>query len=113
MQSSVNSLLDGLVNAMGNAYLEMLTSSYPVDYDVAGDDDGDPSPCELHADGVTTTAASLVWNGRATRLNITLSDGSFCESADPSSIMVNDGAETLFDLSLATNDGAVLKAAWN
>ena len=54
-----------------------------------------------------------MWNERATRLNITLSNGNTCGNVNPSSIAVDGGAQTLYDVSLASNDGATLKAAWN
>ena len=88
---------------LGAAYQRMMEDHYPID--VGGE-------CGA-ADGTTVTVTDVVWNERATRLNVTLSNGNTCTNRNPSSISVDSGAQNLFDVSLAENDGAVLKAAWN
>ena len=91
---------------LGAAYERMMVQHYPV---AIGSTCGD-------ADGTTVTVTDVVWAERATRLDITLSNGNSCTRANPSSITVDDGEageQSLFNLSLAENNGAVLKAAWN
>ncbi|MCO6412714.1 MAG: carboxypeptidase regulatory-like domain-containing protein [Thiogranum sp.] len=95
--------MDDLQTELGNAYKRMMEAHYPVDVG---------SSCGP-ADGTIVTVTDVVWNERATRLNITLSNGNNCGNVNPSSITVDGGAQTLFDVSLASNDGATLKAAWN
>jgi hypothetical protein len=88
---------------LGAAYKRMMVAHYPVNVG---------STCGA-ADGTTVTVTDVVWNERATRLNITLSNANSCTNRDPASITVGGGPQTLYDVSLAENDGAVLKAAWN
>jgi hypothetical protein len=105
--ANVDAIVTGYLNdlqaELGAAYKRMMTAHYPV---AIG------STCG-NADGTTVTVSNVVWNERATRLNITLSNGNSCTNRDPASITVDGGAQSLFALSLASNDGAVLKAAWN
>ena len=101
IQSTVNGLLDGLKTAIENSYLTMMESSYPITIGNCGTADG-------------TNPVVAVDFERATRLNITLQDGTACTRVDPEDVVVSDPSfGNLFELSLATNDGAVLKAAWN
>jgi hypothetical protein len=102
VQTVVRAYLDLLQDAMGEYYKTMMEAQYPVD--VGG-------TCGV-ADALNPIT-EVVWNGRATRLNITLQDGSSCTNANPANITFDSGAQNLFDLSVATDDGAVLKAAWN
>ncbi len=95
-----------LQTELGAAYLRMMEGHYPVDVG---------SSCGS-ADGAIVTVTDVVWNERATRLNITLSNGNTCTNRDPAAILVDGGAQTLYTVSLDMtdgNDGATLKAAWN
>jgi len=95
--------MDQLQDELGAAYQRMMEAHYPVD--VGGD-------CGL-ADGTIVTVSEVVWNERATRLNIVLSNTNTCGNVNPADITIDAGAQTLYELSLGENDGAVLKAAWN
>jgi hypothetical protein len=99
----VTGYLNQLQDELGAAYTRMMEAHYPL---AIGSTCGD-------ADGTAVTVASVLWDQRATRLDITLSNGNTCDNVNPSSITVDAGAQSLFDVSLASNDGAVLKAAWN
>ena len=107
---NVDSIVTGYLNELqvelGAAYKRMMEAHYPV---AIG------STCGT-ADGTTVTVTDVVWNERATRLNITLSNANTCGNVNPSSIGVDgmpSADASLYDVSLASNDGATLKAAWN
>ena len=102
----VTGYMADLQTELGAAYLRMMEGHYPVDVG------GDCGP----ADGATVSVTDVVWNERATRLNITMSNGNTCSNRDPAAILVDGGAQTLYTVSLDPadgNDGATLKAAWN
>jgi hypothetical protein len=99
----ITGYMNDLQGELGAAYQRMMEDHYPIDVG---------STCGP-ADGATVTVTDVVWNERATRLNITLSNGNTCTNRDPAAITVDGGAQSLYDVSLASNDGATLKAAWN
>lgn len=103
IDSVVTGYMDDLQDELGAAYKRMMEDHYPVNIG---------STCGP-ANGAAVTVTDVVWNERATRLNITLSNGNSCTNRNPADITVDDGAQSLFDLSLAENNGATLKAAWN
>ena len=63
----VTGYMSELQDELGAAYQRMMEANYPVDADDCGP-----------ADGTTVTVTDVVWNERATRLNITLSNGNTC-----------------------------------
>lgn len=99
----ITGYLDELAIELGAAYQRMIDAHYPVDIG------GDCGP----ADGTTVWVSSIVWGGRSTRFDVTLSNGNACSRVDPSDVQVDDGEQTLYDVSLASNGGATLKAGWN
>jgi hypothetical protein len=107
VQTVVSAYLDLLQDAIGENYKEMMVNHYPVNLGTCGgvvDDATNP---------ITDVAFAF---SRGVRLGITLQDGSTCSNVQPSNVTVDDGmptAQSLQDLSLATNDGDVLKAVWN
>ena len=106
VQGITNTYLDLLQSALGDAYMSLMEDHYPV---AIGD------TCGTAGSGNPVTA--VAWSfSRGVRLGITLQDGSSCSNVQPSGITVDDGtpsAQSLQALSLATDDGNLLKAAWN
>jgi hypothetical protein len=99
----VSGYMDDLAGELGAAYKRMMEEHYPIDVG------GDCGP----ADGTTVTVTDVVWGGRATRYDVTLSNGNSCTRVDPEDVSVDGGATNLYEVSLAENDGATLKGAWN
>jgi hypothetical protein len=95
--------MNDLADEMGAAYQRMMEAHYPIDVG------GDCGP----ADGTAVTVTDVTWGGRVTRFDVTLSNGNSCTRVNPANVEVDGGAQTLYDVSLAENDGATLKAAWN
>jgi len=106
VQTVVSAYLDLLQDAIGENYKEMMVTHYPVNIG---------STCGV-ADATNPVTDVAFAFSRGVRLSITLQDGSACSNVQPSNVTVDDGmptAQSLQDLSLATNDGDVLKAVWN
>ena len=98
----IDGYLDDLSSALGSAYMRMLTAHYPVD--VGGD-------CGIADSDHPIT--DVVWNySRGVRLDIT-ANGSTCTNLNPTGVTVDDGAQSLQDLTLVPGNDDVLKALWN
>ena len=112
VQTVVSGYLDLLQTALGDAYKQMMVDNYPVT--IGGCTDVVTSSTAV-ADG-TNPITSVAWK-RTDQLDITLQDGTLCSNRNPNTItgsnVINTNAGTLYSLSLANNNGAPLRAAWN
>lgn len=103
VDNEITGYMDDLKSELGAGWMRLLADNYPVD--VGG-------TCGVADGSDPITAVEWVYGGYlgTTRLNITV-NGTTCSNLNPSSVSV--GAGSAQDLGLATNTGALYKAAWN
>ncbi|HYQ71215.1 MAG TPA: hypothetical protein VET88_04725, partial [Gammaproteobacteria bacterium] len=101
VDAEITGYLTTLETELGAAWMRLMEANYPI-----------TGTCT--ADGVTSFITDVTYAyHRGTRLHISV-DGVECDNGDeinPSSISGN--GTSLQDLALATNTGALYKAAWN